>query len=93
MPSGFVSGYLLAGHVKTSQRFAATLQKTVIFQCSVQLCHIRFPLLNKSMYSHWVKVAIPPLQPLTLSVLQCLIIGIMVSSQAFFDQTSDNLVA
>jgi len=57
MPPGFNSGYLCAGYVKTSQRFAGTLQKTVIFQCSLQLCHSFLPLLSKRMYSQWVKVA------------------------------------
>ena len=84
MASGFNSGCLLAGHVKTSWRFAATLQKTVIFQCNLQLCHSLLPPLNKSVYSQWVKVTIPPLQPLAPSVLQCLIIGIVVASQALF---------
>ena len=57
MPPGFNSGCLLAGHVKTSWIFAAALQKTVIFQCSLQLCPSLLPPLNKSMYSQCVKVA------------------------------------
>lgn len=92
MPPGFNSGSLLAGHVRTSWRFAAALQKTVIFQCSLQLCRSLLPSLNRSMYSQCVKVVLPPLQPLAPSVLQGLIIGIVVASQAFFDQTSDSLV-
>jgi hypothetical protein len=84
MPLGFNLSYLLAGYIKTSWRFAGTLQKTVIFQCSLQLCHSLFPLLNKIMYAQWVKVAGSPLQPLATSVLQCLIIGIVVASRAFF---------
>jgi hypothetical protein len=84
MPPGFNSGCLLAGHIRTSQRFAATFEKTVILKYNLQLRHSLLPPLNKSMYSQWVKVALPPLQPLAPIVLQCHVIGIVVASRAFF---------
>lgn len=38
------------------------------------------PPLNMSMYSCTVELALPPLQPLVDGILQCSVIGIMVSS-------------
>jgi hypothetical protein len=45
---------------------------------------ILLPPLNKSMYSHPVTAVLSPLEPLMHDILQCLVNGIMVSSQVIF---------
>jgi hypothetical protein len=42
------------------------------------------PPLNKSMYSQPVQAALLPQQPLAHGVAQCLVSGVMASSQIFF---------
>lgn len=51
-----------------------------------------FPPSNTSIYSCLVKVSVPPLQPLSHDILLHLVIGIMVSSHAFFKRTKQMIV-
>jgi hypothetical protein len=69
--------------MKISQNFTTTLLKAQLFFNVVSIfVNCLFSPMNKSIHSHPAKVALPPLQPLALSFLQCLITGIMESSQS-----------
>lgn len=58
-----------------------------VCQYSLHCCQQSLPHLNNSMYSSPVTNALFSLQPLAHSVLQCLIIGLLVLSQALFQST------
>jgi hypothetical protein len=57
----------------------------ITIQCSL-LCRHSSIFEQKPVISPPVRVPVPLLQPLTYDILQCLIIGIMVSLQTFFSK-------
>jgi hypothetical protein len=64
-----------------------------IFQCSLHLCQQSSSTLEQQHVLLHSKVDVPPPQPLVHSVLQCLIIGIIMSSQAFCQRTKQVIIS
>jgi hypothetical protein len=71
--------------MKVSQYFTMLLLKAQLFFHIVSIFVDSFlPPLDKGMYSLSGKVSTPPAHQLAHSILQCLIIGVMVTLQNIF---------